>query len=73
MGGLSDRVHRPRDDQLDPELTEFDAGAARIASGAVAGLQAVGAHEARVNGERQRGVRKPGMDADFFFGVALTV
>ena len=68
-GGLSNRVHRPRHDQIDAELPEFGTRPPRVAFGTVAGLQAIGADQARVGGERQRSVRKTGMGADFFFAI----
>jgi len=67
-GGLSNRVHRPRHDQIDTELPEFGTRPARVALDTVARLQTIGTHQARVGGERQRSVREARMSTDFFFG-----
>lgn len=70
-GGLSDRVHRTRDDQIDAELSEFGARPAGVAVCAVARLQMAGADQARIDGERQRGVGETGMGADLLFAITL--
>ncbi len=70
-GGVSNRVHRPRHDQINAELTEFSARPAGISVGAVAWLEAIGAHQARIHREHQRGVGEAGMGPDFLFGVTL--
>ena len=70
-GGVSNRVHRPRHDQINAELTEFGARPAGISVGAVAWLQAIGAHQARVHREHQRGIGETGVGPDFLFAETL--
>ena len=61
-------------DQIDAQLAERCARAARVAVDAVAGLglaQLIGAHQARVGGHHQRGVEEPGMAPDLGLAIAL--
>ena len=64
-----DRGDAARDDQVDAELPERRARRPRVAGDAVAGGRrrrpcAIGAHQARVDGEHQRGVGGAGVRAD---------
>jgi hypothetical protein len=43
-GRLSNRINGPRHNQVNAQATEFDARPARVAVGAVAGLQAIDPH-----------------------------
>src|SRR5438105_10940824 len=70
-GRLSNRVNGPRHDQVNAELTEFGARPARVAVGPAAGLQAIGPHQVRVDGKRQRGVGETGVSPDFLFAKTL--
>ena len=70
-GGLANRRYRPRHDGIHAQLSQFSAGAARIAVYAVgipgfgARPQAIHPHLTRIQREHERGVGKAGVRADF--------
>ena len=70
-GRLSNRINGPRHDQINARATEFGARPARVAVGAVAGSQAIGPHQARVDGKGQRGIGETGMGPYFLFTITL--
>src|SRR5690242_9368297 len=70
-GRLSNGINGPRHNQVNAQLTEFGARPARVAVGSTAGLQAIGPHQVRVDGKRQRGVGETGVGPDFVFAKTL--
>src|SRR5439155_16794522 len=66
-----DGRHGPLDDGLDAERPQCRAGPARIAVYPVARLQPLGAHQARIERQHQRGIGEPGVGPDLACLVAF--
>src|SRR5450755_4903163 len=74
-----DRIDCLRNDGVDADLTQLDAGTPRISGHALAGAietrssrgpQKLAPNQARIDGQRERSVGEPRMGADFIIRVA---